>query len=373
MNVYVKKNVNKKGVTKEWLYVNYRDKNGKRIRKPLKLENTKANMRLAERKIIPALEEKLENNAFIETTIPTLDEYAIVSFQMNKGTRSSTTQYGYEIAYKKHISPRLGHLKIDKIKPSDIKLFQSALLDLGLSPRRIKNVRGVINGILHDALVDELIKKNPVTVTKVVKLDDPEIHPFSMSEISLILENSEGQSRNFFALGFMSGMRSGEMIGLKWSDIDFLKSEINIVRTRKMGVENTPKTKSSIRTIEILDSLMPFLQEQYEITGMYNSYVFLNQDNEPYHDIRRIRDNVWKKTLEICDLNYRPIYQTRHSFATMMLENGEDILWVSHTLGHKDSSITLKVYARYIKSKKRVRATFLNEEFSLKDSKKLIV
>ena len=132
-----------------------------------------------------------------------------------------------------------------------------------------------------------------------------------------------------------------------------------------MGVEKAPKTKSSKRTIDILDSLKPYLQSQYAITGNKNSYVFLNQKGEGYHDIRRIRDSAWRKTIEKCSLEYRTIYQTRHSFATMMLSNNEDILWVSHTLGHKNSSITLEVYARYIKSKEKKRGSFLMEGLSL--------
>jgi len=363
MRIYIKKVKNTKGIVKEWLWVDFNDNDGVRQRKTLKLENTPANMKLAKNKIIPALLHRLENNKFIERKSYTLDDYMKISFEMNKGTRNSSTQYGYQIAYDKRISPVMGHMNIDKIKPSDVKLLQSNLVGV-VSPRRIKNIRAVLNGILSDALDNDLISKNPVSATKTIPLDDSEIYPFSMSEIALILENSEGQSRNFFALGFMSGMRSGEMIGLKWSDIDFFKSEINIVRTRRAGIENKPKTKSSRRTIDILDSLKPYLQNQYELTGDKNSYVFLNKEDKPFYDIKNIRDYDWKKTIESCGIEYRTIYQTRHSFATMMLSNGEDILWVSHTLGHKNSSITLEIYARYIKSKERKRGSFLEDGLS---------
>ena len=166
------------------------------------------------------------------------------------------------------------------------------------------------------------------------------------------------------------------MIGLKWSDIDFFKSEINVMRTRRMGIENKPKTKSSKRTIEILDPLKPYLQSQYELTGSKNSYVFLNQDDKPFYDIKSIRDYAWRKTIKACGIEYRTIYITRHSFATMMLENGEDILWVSNTLGHKNSSITYEVYARYIKSDDKKRGSFLAKGLSSKvesqDDKKFV-
>ena len=73
----------------------------------------------------------------------------------------------------------------------------------------------------------------------------------------------------------------------------------------------------------------------------------------------RIRDTRWKKLLKGLDISYRTIYQMRHTFATVMIEYGEDILWVSHMLGHTDSSMTLQMYAKYRKQENRKRATFL--------------
>ncbi len=363
MKVYVKKVKNAKNEVKEWLWVNFIDNDGKRQRKTLKLLNTKANMKLAKNKIVPALLQKLENNKFIEKLVPTLNEFMVVSFKMNEGTRSLNTQNDYRISYNKHIAPILGHLRLDKIKVSHIKKWQSDL-SKKVSPRRVRNIRATFSTILKDAMADELIEKNPLSLVKTVKVSKTEITPYNMDEITLILENSKGQDRNFFALAFFSGMRSGEMIGLKWSDIDFSKSEIKISRSRKMGVDGKTKTESSNRTIEILDPLIPYLKSQYQLTGEFNSYVFLNKFKKPIYDIKRIRENGWKKTLKACEIDYRTIYQTRHSFATMMLEGGEDPLWISNMLGHSDSSITFSKYIHYIKKEDKKRGQFLNKEFS---------
>ena len=72
----------------------------------------------------------------------------------------------------------------------------------------------------------------------------------------------------------------------------------------------------------------------------------------------------WKKTLKACEIDYRTIYQTRHSFTTMMLEGGEDPLWISSMLGHSDSSITFSKYIHYIKKDEKKRGTFLNQKLS---------
>ena len=367
MKIYIKKVKNTKGEVKEWLWVDFYDNNGKRQRKSLKLLNTRANMKLAKNKIVPTLLYKLQNNEFIEKSVPTLNEYKIKSFEMNQSHRRATTQNDYEISYKKHIEPYLGQKKLDKIKASDLEFWQNKVIET-VSPRRLKNIRAVLSGILNDAYRDELIDKNPLTLVRTIKADKVDINPFSIEDISMILSNSANQERNFFALAFFSGMRSGEMIGLKWSDIDFFRLEIKPQRSRKMGSDGKLKTESSYRVIEILDSLLPYLRDQYQLTGQIDSYVFLNNYNEPLYDIKRIRDTHWKRVLKKCNLEYRPIYHTRHTFATVMLENGEDILWVSNMLGHTDATMTLSRYARYIKRENKKRGQFLKKELAPNDT-----
>ncbi len=234
--------------------------------------------------------------------------------------------------------------------------WQSKLLEK-LSPSRVRNIRAVLTGIFKDALIDEIIDKNPVSLISVPKIEKTKITPFSQEEIFKILNNSQGQNRNFFALGFFTGMRSGEMIGLKWSDIDFTRVEINISRGIRMGRISATKTIGSIRTIDIIGSLMPFLLEQKKLTGDCE-YVFVNDKKEHIYDIKRIRDTHWKKTLKKAELKYRTIYQTRHTFATVMLENGEDILWVSNMLGHVDATMTLASMQNMLNEKIRLELHF---------------
>jgi len=140
---------------------------------------------------------------------------------------------------------------------------------------------------------------------------------------------------------------------------EYLIESIHIKRAIKMGEISTPKTSNSIRTIDILDNLLPYLEEQYKLTGKNKSYVFLNKNDEHYYDIKRIRDSKWKNLLKECKIEYRTIYQMRHTFATIMIENSEDILWVSNMLGLADASMTLQMYAKYRKRDDVKRASFL--------------
>lgn len=158
-------------------------------------------------------------------------------------------------------------------------------------------------------------------------------------------------------------MRTGEIIGLRWEDIDFKNRTINIKRSIGKGMISTPKTQSSYREIEILDPLLPYLKDQFKVTGDRKSFVFLASGNQHYFDSNKIRDYSWKRTLAEADIPYRTIYHMRHSFASLMISNGEDILWVAHMLGHSTPDMTLKKYAKYIKQDTKQRASFLNKSF----------
>jgi integrase len=293
--------------------------------------------------------------------MPTVEQFAQISFELHKPHRKESTLIRLNNNYKAHILPAFGNKKLDSIKPSDISLWQSKLLSKGLSSKRIKDIRTVLSVILEDAVKDEIIQNNPVRKAAQLPVNESkEINPFSTDEINRILQHAHGQFKNFFAIAFFTGMRTGEILGLKWEDFNLDTFEITVQRTIGRGVISTPKTRSSIRTIEVLDVLKPYVLSQFELTGNENSYLFLNEKGTHYFDSNKIRDYSWKNALKNADVEYRTIYNTRHTFASMMISNGEDILWVSHMLGHAHSEMTLRKYAKYIKNEKKKRATFLN-------------
>ena len=337
----------------------------KRYRKSLGLDDTKANRKLAEQRIIPEIVYKLNSGTFFDNQkpkVPTVGEYAKVSFELHKAYRKQSTIYDYERSLRNHILPYFKDTRLDQIKPSDLALWQNKILER-VSPGRLKNIRIVLNTIFEDAINDGIMQSNPFNRVKLPKKDPVIIHPFSIDEIKLILDHAKLPYRNFYALGFFTGMRTGEIVALKWDDIDLNNREIHISRSMRMGIESTPKTANSFRSIEILDVLLPYLESQFKLTGNKKSYLFLTGNDTPIFDAKNIRDHDWKKLLKRLDIPYRPLYHMRHSFATLMIQNNEDILWVSYMLGHKSSKTTLERYAKYIKHKEKKRAQFLHQKF----------
>lgn len=333
------------------------------IKKSLNIEDSKVNRHLANTQIIPQLILKVNTGEFFEndkSEIPTVDEYSLISFDNHRYERKETTTTDYKNIYKKHIKPHFGSKKLDKIKVSDINVWKNKLFsELGLSSKRVNDIKKVLGTIIEDAVMDEIILSNPIRKSKPLPAhQQKEVEPFSLDEIELILHSASGQDKNIIATLFMTGVRTGELIGLKWSDIDFDKREINIKRTIGRGIENSPKTISSIRAVPIFNSLFPYIESQFEITGVKNSYVFLNINENHFFDSKNLRDGLWKKVLIRADVKYRTIYQTRHSFCSINLQNGEDLIWVSRILGHKNPRITLEKYSKYIPTNSRKGTIF---------------
>lgn len=334
---------------------------GKYIRKSLNLEDNKVNRKIALTQIIPQLILKVHSGEFFEKNIvPTLNEYSKISFEQHRHERKITTNTDYQNIYNKHIKPTFGNIKLDKIRVSEINIWKNKLYEgLGLSSRRVNDIKKIFGTILEDAVRDEIIVSNPVSKSKPLPFHQiKEIYPFSLEEIKQILASAENQDKNLIATLFMTGMRTGELIGLKWTDVDLEKREITIKRTIGRGIEGIPKTMSSYRTIPILDSLFPYLKNQYKLTSKENSYVFLNYKGKHFFDSKNIRAGLWKKVLEKSGVKYRTVYHTRHTFCSINLQNGEDIIWISKIMGHKSPRVTLEKYSKYIPRTKNKKTIF---------------
>lgn len=244
-----------------------------------------------------------------------------------------------------------GTTRIDKVKSNDITMWQNSLRDdKGLAVKTIKQIRGLLYTMFEDMIMDEVIEKNPVKLAR--KLTNrseivEDIYPFSKEEITKILSVEDEQDKNMFALLFFTGVRGGEALALKWKEVDFNSGTIHVCLNVRKGEFGSPKW-GSIRTVPIIDALLPYLNSQYKLTGDKNGFVFLNTQDENYWDISKIRESKWKKNLIRAKVEYRPIHKTRSTFISTLISSGEDINYVSKIVGHKTVRMTLDKYSKYI-------------------------
>jgi integrase len=237
-------------------------------------------------------------------------------------------------------------LPINEIKPSDVKRWLYSINDVGNKSKR--HYLGVLSGIFQEALFDEVIEKNPCKIIKLPKYDTPKINPFTSDEVSLIMSSCEENNFKYYvAIAFYTGMRSGEIIGLKKTDIDFKNKLINVQRSRNYYGETTPKTKYSIRQIPVLDLLMPYLVELYSKND--HEYLFVTYQNKPYIDTHVFVNDYWRPLLISLNMPYRRPYNTRHTFASNMLHNNlVTPVQLAQLLGHANTEMVYNVYVNYL-------------------------
>jgi len=303
-------------------------------------------------------------------------EFAKLSFELNASNRKQSTTKEYIRTFKKYIEKEFKNKTIQDIKKADCLYWQNKMLKSRnnrtnelLTIATIKFIRAILSSILTDAVDNELISINPLSKVKmptrketisISKENDDKVYPFTFQEAYQIIEELKNQVKNFITTQFFTGMRPGEGIGLMWEDIDFENNSIYINRAIRHGVISSTKTDEK-RRITMLPDVKKALEEQYQITGRKNSYVFLTKFNTHYNSVQSINKYIWKNTLNTLNIEYRPIKQTRHTFASQMISNGEDVLWISRMLGHSNATITLNVYAKYVPNKDEKRASFLNK------------
>ena len=253
------------------------------------------------------------------------------------------------------IVPYFGNKYVTEIKPLDVYEWYKTFNDLST----LATCDAILKPTFERAIIKGYIQTTPFILKRPKLKSNYKINPFSFEEANIIILNATDRLRNLFGVSFYTGMRTGEVLGLKWSCVDFINYTITINNQRTLGQDDTPKTISSNRVIDMLPQCEKFLHEQNKITGS-NDYVFLNKKNKPYNSSISLQAD-WKLLLFELDIPYRSIYQTRHSFASNMLSNGENDLWVSQMLGHKSLNVTLAKYSKYIKRIGIRKSTFLDK------------
>lgn len=258
-----------------------------------------------------------------------------------------STLRDYRSAVDYHLIPVFGEITISELTTTQVRNW---LYTLDISNQRKNNVLIPLRAIFGDAYADELIDRNPLDRIKQLPRKNSEPDPFTTQEINLILDNCTGQIRNIFRFAFWTGLRTSELIALRWSDIDLKKKTAYIrhVRTRT-GDKDIPKTDASIRNIELLDPSLEALLEQKKYTFEQGEHIFHNPITDlPWKHDGPLRKTAWKPTLELAGVPYRKPYSTRHTYASQMLSAGVNPMLVAKQMGHKDWGMLRKVYGRWL-------------------------
>jgi len=215
-----------------------------------------------------------------------------------------------------------------------------------MSAKSINNHMNILRMLMTEAS-DRYDFTNPYRNIKPLRLQRVHIEPFSLSEVETILHTVREDYRNYYLVRFYTGMRTGEIDGLKWEYVDFERREILVRETLIAGETEYTKTDGSQREIPMFGPVYDALKEQRAATGRLSKYVFCNREGNPL-DHNNVTKRVWYPLLRALNLKQRRPYQTRHTAATLFLASGENPEWVARTLGHSTTEMLFKVYSRYV-------------------------
>jgi integrase len=220
---------------------------------------------------------------------------------------------------------------------------RNQIASLNLSRKRLLNLLTPLRGALAQAVDDEVIETNPLSGFKVRRVSAPveKIDPFTREEIDRLGRTELGHVWRFWA---WTGLRSGELIALRWDDVDAECRHLQVRRAVRVGREKTTKTAAGNRVVSLLVPGRLALQHLERREGP----VFTNPNTgERWHEDRALA-RAFRKACAAAEVRYRYPYQLRHTFASWALSSGENPLWVAKQMGHRDVQMIFRVYGKYM-------------------------
>lgn len=322
------------------LYLEY-EAYGKIVQKSTRLEDTPQNRALVKKEVIPALQGKILRGELSQEK-PKKFSYYSETYLSDKAHLKTYKRVQMHVA---SINAFFGDMPIDEIKKSDIKDWVRDML-FTRSPKTVRNYLTSVRGVIDIAIDKEHVTHNVAHNLKLPSHTPKEVEPFSEEEVKLLINNAQSEFlKLYLAVGFYTGLRTGEILGIMHGDIDFDNKVINIKRSISEGKITTPKTRGSIRQVPLLDDLVPYLKKPTK-----SLWLFSKDTGSNLGRFGENRYREWRALVKACNLAYRKPYVTRHTFIVTMLKNSDlSIMQIAQMTGHTTTQMIIQNYAKYIK------------------------
>jgi integrase len=328
-------------------------------------------------RVARALREKLargELNLEPAAGNQTLQTYAKAWLETVKGTLKASTLAFYEANLDNYILPMLGPRPVASLRRSDCRELVTRCREKGKKNEKkglkVATVRGIVrtlSTVLTQAVDDELLSANPaLRLGKYLRAADTlesAVDPFTRAEASHVVAMAGSQFPEWFPwvlCGFRTGMRAGELLALQWSDFNWRGGFVQVQRNLVRGQLTTPKNHQT-RRVDLSRQLQVALRlwrRQQRVAWLKAGkprpeWVFSSVSGTAL-DESNVR-KAFNRILDAAELDRRGPHQMRHTFASLLLQEGTPITYVSRQLGHKDPSITLRIYAHWLPDVTRVK------------------
>ena len=320
--------------------------NKKRYRQKTRYEANEKNLVLVQKEVLPVLMHKIKTGeVLLEKVVKKNFKYYSDLFLKTKRDLKPNSYKQYEsqiLFWNKCFQDR----EVNDIKPSEIK---EIIFNLTVKPQTQRDILARLKSIFDEAELDEAITSNPAKKVKIPRAAKRKILPLAKDEVTEILNNANDFFKCYLAVGFYTGMRTGEILALKWQNVNLDKKLIYIDATVGNYEEQDTKTNDSTRYVPIFEPLIPYLKEQQLRNGL-SKYVFCTKTGGHYSSTNLIR-YFWKPLLRRLHIPYRRLYETRHTFATNMIASNKFSLnQIASWLGHSNIQTLISKYNNYIPS-----------------------
>jgi integrase len=293
-----------------------------------------------------------------DAVCPTFTEYAERWLAMPHDWKESTRE-GYSINLRLHILPVFGKERLDQIGRKELRAFFDGLAVNGFAPASISGIRSVISSILVHAVEQELIPANPLHDIKIRGKgtgSKEQIDPLTEQEAFEVLAQAKKYRDGAFypalLCGLRTGMRIGELQALQWGDVDFAGGFIDVKRSHRKKRITSPKSGKRKRvdmSPHLAETLRALKAGRKVVSLQEDGWVFADEQGRMLH--RKNFEAALRRCLEWAGLRRIRVHDLRHSYATVRLLKGHNVIDVSRQLGHANPTITLKVYAHWIPGK----------------------
>jgi integrase len=350
--------------------------NGKRCAEVLALKPNSANIKAAER-MSGEIRQKLALGVFdYAATFPNskkapkqevkppqlLRDYAKNWLKTLTGEKSTLDGYKSQIdnfwltvmVTEEDQELQLGDLAVTAVRHTHIATAVAVKAKAGVSGKTTNNLLIPIRNLFEAVKADELIEISPIAKVKNRKHQKPPPDPFTREEMDKILGHMESHYpyviHDYFQFSFSTGLRPSEVIALHWGDIDWNRRTVTVSRAHVRHQDKGTKTHN-VRDVDLNDLAVAALTRQKVATFMkgINAHIFCSPESKPWLSERRLREDYFHPALRATGIRLRKAYNTRHTFATINLMAGINPAYIASQLGHANTTMLFKHYAKWIK------------------------
>jgi integrase len=295
-----------------------------------------------------------------------------------RDTVRPTTFERYEQIVRLHIRPVLGKVRLKNLTAAHVRGLYRQKLDNGLSPRTVQYVHVTLHKALKQAIADGLIPRNATEAVKPPQVRCEEMQPLTAEQVKILFQAAKGDRLEaLYVLAVTAGLRQGELLGLKWDDMDLEVGTLQVRRTLTIAkgspVLSAPKTKGSRRTVRLsqmaLEALRSHLERQLEeidqAGGLWreNGLIFASESGSPLSR-QHVTSHRFKPLLRRAGLPQIRFHDLRHTCATLLLSKNVNPKVVSEMLGHASIAITLDTYSHVLPTMQESAAKAMEDALS---------